>query len=105
MFANAPRLAKSVNIFLQTIPDIRYMKMRQKKFNSEWNGDSNNVYISFINNVSANYEKLPESGIKHLINAIFEHLWTIARSRWKYCNTRVTQRFLDSSHDKEHDGT
>ena len=37
------------------------------------------IYISFVENIIDNYEKLPESGLKHLINAVFTHTRTIAR--------------------------
>ena len=69
--------------------------MGQEPFYSEWNSN----LISFFENIKDNYEKLPESGTNC---AIFKHLRTIVCSRQKHGNIRSTQRFLDSSCDKEH---
>ena len=50
-----------------------------------------------------NYKKLLESGLKCLNKCRFTHTQTIVRCGRKHQNTRSTLRFLDSSHDKEHD--
>ena len=60
------------------------------------------IYISFVENIKDNYEKLPVSGLKSLNKCHFTHTQTIACCGQNHLNTRSFLRFLDSSRDKEH---
>ena len=61
------------------------------------------IYISFVENIKDNCEKLPESGLKCLNKCRFKHLRTIAHSARKHRIQDQLLRFLDSSRDEEHD--
>ena len=43
-----------------------------------------NIYISFVENIKDNYEKQPESGLKHLNRC---HFYTLANNRAWRANT------------------
>ena len=63
----------------------------------------NIYYISFVENIKDNYEKLPESGLKCLNKCRFYTLVNNHSWRVKTLEYKIDSRFLDFSHDKEHD--